>query len=404
MSDESGGATANHIVIAGASFAGLSAAFTLRKRLGSEFRITVIDPATQFTFKPSLVDDALGHPALRSSFPLEPALNRRNIRFLQSHVRQVDPDNRRLDTDATQITYGRLLIATGGRPDPAAVPGTAGEFRASGFIVGLDSAEDVRIRIRKLSSTPGRVIVGATQGAGYISAMYELAFGIDTLLRRESTRDRVQLTFLTAEPFLGHLGFGQTAAKGKLESMFSRRDITFHTGAIIARARPGEIVLESGETIEAVQSFIMPPFTGDVDIWKSPNLTDERGFVPVDERYRHMRYPEIYAAGVASTFAHPITPLTQAAAPATGYLAMRMGKIAAQNIASSLGTDQVATRPLPRTLDIRVLDAGNGGLLLMSRGEHQLKNSAFSLPGSSARHLKHVIERYHVRGLRTGRI
>ena len=234
--------------------------------------------------------------------------------------------------------------------------------------------------------------------------MYELVFGIDSVLRGEGVRDRVPLTFITAEPYLGHLGLNQTAAQGRLVAMFKQRDIAFKTNQHVARVRPGEVVLSSEETVPAQESFLMPPFTGDVDIWKSANLTDDVGMIPVDESYRHIRHSDIYAAGVASVFSHPIPPLDQTVAPATGYLSLRMGKAAGMNIAASLGVGKGARRTLPRTIDIHVMDAGRGGLFLMSRGDQQLQNRAISLPRSSARYLKRLVEWYLVRGLSSGRV
>jgi NADH dehydrogenase FAD-containing subunit len=148
----------------------------------------------------------------------------------------------------------------------------------------------------------------------------------------------------------------------------------------------------------------MPPFTGAVDIWKSADLTDKSGMIPVTPQYRHTTQPDIYAAGVASYFREPTKPLGWVHPPGTGYLSVRMGKAAAQNVAASLECGATAKRTLPYVFDVRIIDGGSTGLLLSSRGTNQPHHAARSLPGNSARALKIMVERYLIWKLRAGRV
>jgi sulfide:quinone oxidoreductase len=209
---------------------------------------------------------------------------------------------------------------------------------------------------------------------------------------------------VTFEPYLGELGFGQSAAREKLELLFQERDIATHTGVWIERIQPGSVTLSTGKTLEAAAAIIMPPFTGSLDIWQSAKLTSEDGLIAVDEQYRHNRFPDVYAVGVASHFNQPVAPIGYARPPHTGYLSLHMGRIAGGNVAASLDCGPPAERPLPERLDIRILDGGDAGLLLTSKGKTHLHHKARSLPGSSAHYLKSAVERYLVWRLRTGRM
>jgi sulfide:quinone oxidoreductase len=51
-------------------------------------------------------------------------------------------------------------------------------------------------------------VVGAVQGASCFGPAYEFAMIMDTDLRRRKIRDKVPMTFVTAEPYIGHLGLG----------------------------------------------------------------------------------------------------------------------------------------------------------------------------------------------------
>jgi sulfide:quinone oxidoreductase len=404
MASNQSASNGRHVVVAGGSFAGLGAAYTLRQRLEPNDRVTLISPSWHFVFAPSLVWAALGQTLKQSSFALEPVLRAKGIEFVRSHVRRVQIAENVLATDEGEMPYDRLIIATGGRPDTSTIPGLAGEFRAASWVVGEDSAMEARNLVRALITEPGPLVIGAAQGASYVSAAYELALGLDVALRREGIRDRVPMTFVTAEPYLGHLGFGQTAARAPLEQLFSERNIATRVGVEIEHIRRHEVKTSSDETLQAAVIIIMPPFSGDVDIWKSSKLTDEHGMIPVNAEYRHIEHANIYAAGVACSFQQPIPPLHTDRAPHTGYLSLQMGKAAAENVAASLGHGEPASRTLPHVLDVRVLDGGNAGLLLASVGNTELKNTAVRLPGRSAHYLKAAIERYLVWRLRTGRM
>lgn len=396
--------TGRHVVIAGGSFAGLAAAYTVRAALRPEDRVTLVAPNTHFVFAPALVRAALGEPLLHNSFQLDAALAAKDIEYRHGSVRDVRVDDHLIRTDDGEFGYDRLIIATGGRPDTSTIPGLAGEFRLASWIVGEDSAMEARNTVRHFFENPGPIVIGAAQGSSYISGAYELALTLDAELRRRGWRDRTPMTFVTSEPYLGHLGIGQTASQAHLLRMFADRNIQTRVGVSIERVERDAVQISSGERLEARTAIIMPPFTGAVDIWKSAGLTDATGMIPVTSLYRHTKQPDIYAAGVASYFDQPTSPLGCAHPPGTGYLSVHMGKAAGQNVAASLQCGEPARRTLPYVLDLRIIDGHDTGLLLSSRGGDQLHHSARSLPGRSARYSKIAIERYLIWRLRTGRI
>ncbi|HSQ56958.1 MAG TPA: FAD-dependent oxidoreductase, partial [Gemmata sp.] len=85
-------ATQKRIVIVGGSFAGLTAAYELKRELGNHHRITVIDRQDQFVFIPSLIWLPFGWRTPKQiTFPLRPALENRGIEFLQTTVERIDP-------------------------------------------------------------------------------------------------------------------------------------------------------------------------------------------------------------------------------------------------------------------------------------------------------------------------
>lgn len=396
--------TGRHVVIAGGSFAGLAAAYTVRAALRPDDRVTVVAPTPHFVFAPSLVRAALGERLLHSSFQLDAALAAKNIDYIHASVRDVRTDEQVVRKNEGELHYDRLIVATGGRPDTATIPGLAGELRVASWVVGEDSAMEARNTVRQFFENPGPIVIGAAQGASYISGAYELAFALDAELRRRGLRDRAPMTFVTAEPFLGHLNIGQSAVQTHLLRMFEAHSIETRVGVSIERVDREAVTISNGEMLDARTAIIMPPFTGAVDIWKSASLTDATGMIPVTSQYQHTTQPNIYAAGVASYFHEPTPPLGCAHPPGTGYLSVRMGKAAGQNVAASLNCGAPAKHTLPYVLDLRIIDGQDTGLLLNSRGRTHLHHFARRLPGKTARTLKIAIERYLIWRLRTGRM
>jgi sulfide:quinone oxidoreductase len=250
--------------------------------------------------------------------------------------------------------------------------------------------------LERFLEQPGPAVIGASEGVTYLSAAYEFALQLDDVLRRRGLRECAPLAFVTPEPYLGHLDVGAPAARRVLERLFARRHITVLTGAAIERVDREGVHLRDGQTLPAAYTMIMPPFSGVVSIWQSPDLTDAHGFVPVDAQYRHVLYPEIYAVGVAAS--SPVTVGT----PKTGYLAAAAAKVAAQNIAAVIMGSAPAARALPRLRDLRILDGGDMGVLLSADLARPLR-LALPLPGRSAHWIKRLLVRYLLWKLHTGR-
>lgn len=391
------------VVILGGGVAGLTAAYELRRRLGELAEITVIAPHEMFALGPALLWVPFGRKTSTIGFSIARALERRQIEFIQAGADGVDPARRIVVAAGQAIPYNYLLVATGPRADGTAIPGVTGQFNATTSIWSDAAAMEAGHALERVFAHPGSIVVGAAQGAAYLSAAYEFVLSLDTALRRRGTRDQATLTFITPEPSLGDLDIGAPAARRAMERLFRRRGITALTGVGIKRVDRDSVTLCDGRALPAAYTMIIPPFTGVVGIWKSPGLTDERGFVPVDAGagYRHLRYPEIYAAGVG---ARPIMPAPLADAwPKTGYLSTIMAKRAAQAIAAAISGKEVAGRPLPRLLDLRLIDGGESGILLLSADLARPRHLALPLPGRLAHRAKGLLTRYLLWKLRTGR-
>jgi sulfide:quinone oxidoreductase len=119
------GAVKTRIVILGAGFGGLELSTLLSQALGESADVTLIDKNDAFVFGYSKLDVVFGR-----SDPADVRLAYREIvkpgvRFLQQTITVIDPESRRVTTDAEVHDADVLVIALGADYDMDATPGLA---------------------------------------------------------------------------------------------------------------------------------------------------------------------------------------------------------------------------------------------------------------------------------------
>src|SRR5579864_9719724 len=117
VSQPPAGGQSRRAVVLGSSFAGMTAALELRKRLDRQDEVVVLDPRDHFTFIPSLIWLPFGlRDPDQITFPLAPLYEKKGIRFINAAAERIDTERRIVVTDAgEEISYDRLLIGTGPR-------------------------------------------------------------------------------------------------------------------------------------------------------------------------------------------------------------------------------------------------------------------------------------------------
>ena len=292
------------LVVIGASTGGLPAAYELREALGKGHEVTVISNTETFHFIPSNPWVAVGWRKREDiSFPLRPYLEKKGIKLVAEAAARIDPAANEVHTIAgTKVPYDYLVIATGPKLAFDDVEGLGPDANTSS-ICTVDHAEKAYESFKALLASPGPVVVGAAQGASCFGPAYEFSLILDTALRKKKLRKKVPMTFITPEPYIGHMGLtGVGDSKSMLEHEFRERHISWHTNAKIKRAEKGKIVIEvAGEgekEIPAAFSMIIPSFKGVDAVASVEGLTNPKGFVIVDEFQRSPRYNNIYSAGV----------------------------------------------------------------------------------------------------------
>jgi len=299
----------SRIVILGAGLGGVAAAYDIKAALREQHDVTVVSDGAHFNFTPSNPWVAVGwRKAKQISVALSEPLREHGIHLVPVPAVEIDATARRLTLmDGRYVDYDYLVIATGPR---LAFDEIAGLGPDNGFTQSICTgahAERAFEAYRAFLKAPGPVVIGAVQGASCYGPAYEFAMILDADLRRRNLRDRVPITFVTAEPYIGHLGLGGVGdSKGLLESALRKKDIRWITNAKVASVEAGVIkvdeldpkgALYQSHVLPHQYAMLIPAFTGVSALRSVEGLTNPRGFVLIDAYQRSVKYPNIYAAG-----------------------------------------------------------------------------------------------------------
>jgi sulfide:quinone oxidoreductase len=400
------------VVVLGSSFAGLTAALELRKRVGDRHEIVVLDPRPQFTFIPSLIWLPFGLRDVDDvTFPLAPLYGGKGIRFVNEAATKIDLEAHVVTTGSgEEISYDRLLIGTGPRLAFEKIAGLGPDDGFTQSVCNLEHALLARKAWERFLENPGPVVVGTAQGGSCFGASYEFLFNIHHRIRKAGLQDVAPVTFITAEPFLGHFGLGGVGTSPEMVSrFFDRRGIEGLPNTVIDEVRYGEIELESGRTLPFAYSMIVPPFMGVDAVREAEGLANPMGFVPVDEQFRHPEHPDVFAAGVAIAIAAPEPTPVPAGVPKTGQMTETMAKVAARNIAADIDRSSPDRLPLEDLDAMCILDAGNNGVIF--KASHVLAHnangngktsSARVMAGPQAHWAKVAFERFYLASRKRG--
>ena len=401
------------IVILGAGIGGVPMAFEMKEMVGKKHDVTVISDTPTFHFVPS---NPWVPPKWRKpedlKIELAPVMKKNDIEFIQKAATNIDPVNNQIQlADNSTVAYDFLVIATGPRLAFDEIPGLGPDGYTSS-VCHVDHAAIAAEDLDKFMQNPGPVVVGAVQGASCFGPAYEYLMILETELRNRKIRDKVPMTFVTSEPYIGHLGLGGVGdTKGLLESALRDKTIKWITNAKIDKIEPGLIFVtevdEDGKDkkkheLPFKHSMLLPAFTG-VDAVRHVNaegLVNARGFVLVDEYQRNKTFKNIYSVGVCIAIP-PIekTPLP-VGAPKTGYMIESMVSATAHNIADELNGKEPTHKATWNALCLA--DFGDTGVAFLAMPQIPPRNTTWSAEGKWVHLAKIGFEKYFMRKIRKG--
>ena len=400
-----------HVVVLGAGTGGMPCAYELKEKLGSQHQVTVINSNEYFQFTPSNPWVAVGWRDRKSiTFPIKPYLDRKGINFIADTVSKIDASGNKLElSNGDDVEYDFLIIVTGPRLAFEEVEGSGPENNTHS-ICTIDHAEKAYEHYKELLKKPGPIVVGAMPFASCFGPAYEFAFIVDADLRKRKIRDKFPMTFVTSEPYIGHLGLGGVGdSKGMMESELRNHHIKWITNAKTTKVEDGKMFVDeldaSGEVIKQHEvdfdfNMMLPAFKGVDAVAGVESLCNPRGFVMVDKHHRNPTYKNIYSAGVCIAIPPvEVTPVPTGT-PKTGYMIESMVTSIVHNISDELNGKEPTTGATWNA--ICLADMGDTGAAFVAIPQIPPRNVAWFKKGKWVHMAKIAFEKYFIRKMKKG--
>ncbi len=402
------------IVVLGAGIGGVPMAYEMKETVGNAHEVVVISDSPTFHFVPS---NPWVPPKWRKpedlKIELAPVMAKKGINFIQKAATKVDPANNKIDlADGSSVEYDFLIIATGPRLAFDEVPGLGPHGGHTSSVCHVDHAALAAEDWDRFMTEPGPIVVGAVQGASCFGPAYEYLMILETELRKRKIRDKVPMTFVTSEPYIGHLGLGGVGdTKGLLESALRDKTIKWITNAKVDRIEAGMMYVtevdEEGNDkkkheVPFKHSMMLPAFTG-VDAVRhsgAEGLTNPRGFVIVDQHQRNPTYKNIYSVGVCIALPPVEKTPVPTGTPKTGYMIESMVTATAHNIRDELAGKQPSD--IPSLSALCLADLGDTGVAFLAVPQIPPRNTTWSNHGKWVHLAKIGFEKYFMRKIKNG--
>ena len=278
------------VLILGAGFAGLELATVLSSEVPDEVDVTIVDSSDAFVFGFSKLDLMFGRADLASVRVPYANLDKPSVRFAQETVISIDPERRRVTTDAATYEPDILVVALGADLDPAATPGLVEEGSEYYTVEGA-----ARVSQLLPEFGGGDVIVGVLGNFFKCpAAPFETALMLHDYL--EASGRRSASTISIVSPMATPIPISPEASAGILEAI-GERDIEWRPQSKVTSLDPATKIatLADGDT--------MPYglFLG-VPVHRAPKVVEdsalaEDGWIPVDHRTFATKFEGVYAIG-----------------------------------------------------------------------------------------------------------
>src|SRR3954466_507232 len=338
-----------NVVIAGGGFGGFYAARRLERKLPSHSaRVTLISDVNFLLFSPLLPGAAAGTLEPRHVVvPLREELHSTDLRL--GHVTGADPGKSELyytSVDGRDVTmpYDQLIVAIGSVSRVLPLPGLAEHglgFKTISEAIALRNRALFNLEIAESLEDPEArrpYLTFVFVGAGYagVEGIAELqSFVADVIERYPRSRiDGTRWILVEGEERIMQEIPSSLAAFTTAE--LRQRGIEVRTSTRVNSIEADTVELSSGERIPARTLC----WTAGV---KPPSVARELGLpigahgrIETDEHLRVPGYDNVWAVGDAAAVPDPAQK-GRAPSPPTAQHALRQGKVAADNVAATLG-------------------------------------------------------------------
>ena len=278
------------VVILGAGFGGLELASRLSNELADDVDVTLIDQNDAFVFGFAKLDVMFGRRTMDEVRIPYRTIAKPSVTFRRESVVSIDPERRRVVTDADEYDADVLVVALGADLAPEATPGLDACGHEFYSPEGAARVSDI------LSSfTGGNVVIGVLGGFFKCPpAPYETAFMLHDYLSRQGVRGVSTIHLVTPMP--KPIPISDETSTAIIE-LLDARDIRHSHSSLITRLDPEAKVAHVGDgQALPFDLFLGVPVHCAPPVVVEAGLTED-GWIPVDPATFATRFPDVYAVG-----------------------------------------------------------------------------------------------------------
>lgn len=282
------------VVVLGGGVGGTLAANLLKKELGDEANVTVVDSTGMHIYQPGFLYVALDQANALWLARDERTLLRKGVELVVEQATRIDPSRQTVElAHGGTLVYDYLVLATGSRLDRGAVAG----YGDTHDFYSFDGALRLREELRRFKG--GRILVGVA-GIPYKCppAPVEFVLMLEEYLRKRGIREKSSVTLLSP---LGRAFTIESASK-LVQPIFDKQGIELSTFFNVESVDTNKRTVSSleGETAEYDLLVLVPPHRGAAVI-EASGLGDAGGWVPTDrDTLQHTSFERILAIGDAT--------------------------------------------------------------------------------------------------------
>ena len=315
------------ILILGGGIGGLVAANKLRKKLGKEHKIMLIDKNDKHIYAPSFLWVMEGkRNAEKIQKPLE-FLKRRGISFVNEKVVKIEPEKKIVRTNKNKFNYDYLIISLGAELVPENIKGLS---QAGYNLYQIEEVERLREDLKEFKGGKVAIVISSLPFK-CPAAPYEAAFLLDEYFSKKGIRSKTDIRIYTPE-ILPMPSAGPENGK-IIKSMLESRNINFtpEVQLVSVDSDKKELKFKEGKIVNYDMLIFVPPHQGPKVI-KDSKLGNEASWIPVDKNTLKTKYDNVFAIGdVASITLDSGKPLSKA-----GVFAHFEAEVVAENIVAEI--------------------------------------------------------------------
>jgi sulfide:quinone oxidoreductase len=312
------------VLVLGGGVGGIITANTLRKLVGKEHRIVLIEQNLDHTFAPSFLWLMTG---LRKPEKISRNLNRlkrKGIEVVEGEITRIDPVKKKVTVGKHHFSGDYIIVSLGAQLIPDAIPG----LEKMGYnFYSLEGAINLRDALKEFQG--GNLVVLITSVPYKCpAAPYEAAMLLEYSCRKRKIRDKVNLALYAAEP--GPMGVAGKELSASVRKLVEDKGIRYYPDHQLLSVDQKEKILRfsNGSTTYFDLLAYVPTHTAP-QVVKDAKLTGESDWVEVNRNTLETKFPEVYAlgdiTGIPLALGKPL--------PKAGVFAHYQAEVVAHNIA-----------------------------------------------------------------------